>query len=127
MAFGVKIKTLKTNNAYSLEGLYDIIKDKEFSAGKPEWTKNGLAYVITFPALDSQNQVWIMAAGFGKETKKFSIQKQEQAGVGNALKNAALDKVTNGVFGFGKMVGGNAKRCEELVELTLKELEALGL
>lgn len=127
MAFGVKIKTLKTKNNYSLESLYEAIKDKEFTAGKPEYTKHGLGYVITFPPIDSQNQVWVMAAGMGKETNKFSIQKQEQAGVKNALKNSAIDSLTKGWFGMGKVVGGNSKKTEELVVKTFEELDALGL
>ncbi|MGB4933686.1 MAG: hypothetical protein WBO64_00300, partial [Ruminococcus bromii] len=60
MAFGVKVKNIKTKNTYSIESLYEAIKDKNFSAGVPSLTKHGMATVITFPALDSQNQVWIM-------------------------------------------------------------------
>ena len=93
MAFGIKVKNIKTNNTYSIESLYEAIKDKNFSAGTPSLTKHGMATVITFPALDSQNQVWIMKSGFGKETQKFSIQKSNEAGLDNAAKNAAIDSV----------------------------------
>ena len=123
MAFGVKMKTIKTSRDYTVEEFFDAIKDKEFEAGKPEYVKQGLAYLIAFPALDSQNQVQIVRLGKGK----FMVQKAEQAGVGNLLKNAAIDSATGGIFGMKKMVGQNAKRCEELVEITKKELEALGL
>ena len=61
MALGVKFKTVKTANAYTLEELFEAIKDKQFSAGQPSITKHGLTYMITFPALDSQNQVQIMS------------------------------------------------------------------
>lgn len=74
MAFGIKTKNIKTQNSYTIESFFDAIKDKEFTAGTPSLTKHGMATVITFPALDSQNQVWIMKSGFGKETQKFSIQ-----------------------------------------------------
>jgi len=126
---GVKVKNVKFQNSYTIETLYDAIKDKSFSAGMPSLTKHGLATIITFPALDRQNQVWLMstALGAGKATQKFSIQKSEAAGVGNVAGNMAIDAVTKGLFGWGKMVGGNAKRCEELVELTAKELEAMNL
>ena len=60
MAFGVKTKNIKTQNSYTIESFFDAIKDKEFTAGTPSLTKHGMATVITFPALDSQNQVWIM-------------------------------------------------------------------
>ena len=81
MAFGIKTKNIKTQNSYTIESFFDAIKDKEFTAGTPSLTKHGMATVITFPALDSQNQVWIMKSGFGKETQKFSIQKSTQAGM----------------------------------------------
>lgn len=83
MAFGIKTKNIKTQNSYTIESFFDAIKDKEFTAGTPSLTKHGMATVITFPALDSQNQVWIMKSGFGKETQKFSIQKSTQAGMDN--------------------------------------------
>ena len=92
MAFGIKVKNIKTNNTYSIESLYEAIKDKNFSAGTPSLTKHGMATVITFPALDSQNQVWIMKSGFGKETQKFSIQKSNEAGLDNVAKNAAIEQ-----------------------------------
>lgn len=86
MALGIKIKNVKFKNKYTVQELYEAIKDKEFTAGVPELTKHGFAYIITFPALDDQNQVWVMAAGFGKSTNKYSIQKQDRAGVGNLAK-----------------------------------------
>lgn len=127
MAFGVKIKNLTMKNSYSIESFYEAIKDKQFTAGQPSLSKHGVANVITFPEIDSQNQVWILKNGFGKETKKFTVQKQEKAGLGNMASNIAADKLTGGVFGFGKVVGGNSKKCEELVEITAKELAAMDL
>lgn len=109
MAFGVKTKNIKTKNSYTIESFFDAIKDKEFTAGTPSLTKHGMATVITFPALDSQNQVWIMKSGFGKETQKFSIQKSTQAGMDNVAKNAALDSITGGLFSVGGMVSENTK------------------
>ncbi len=85
MAFGIKIKTVKTKNTYTLEELYDLIKDKPFTAGTPELTKHGAALLITFPSLDDYNQVWIMRGGFKEPTNKWSIQKQQRASVGNLI------------------------------------------
>ena len=110
MAFGVKTKNIKTQNSYTIESFFDAIKDKEFTAGTPSLTKHGMATVITFPALDSQNQVWIMKSGFGKETQKFSIQKSTQAGMDNVAKNAALDSITGGLFSVGGMISENTKK-----------------
>ena len=127
MAFGVKSKKVKLNNKYTLEGLFEAIKDKQFSAGKPEWTKHGLMYIITFPALDNYNQVWILRSGFGNETNKFVVQKSEAAGMNSAFANAALSGVTRGWSDMQGKFGSTVKRCEELVVLTAQELQALGL
>ena len=97
MAFGIKTKNIKTQNSYTIESFFDAIKDKEFTAGTPSLTKHGMATVITFPALDSQNQVWIMKSGFGKETQKFSIQKSTQAGMANGFNHRrAFQRWRNG-------------------------------
>ena len=117
------MKTIKTSRDYSIEELFELIKDKEFEAGKPEYAKQGLYYLIAFPALDSQNQVQIVRMG----KAKFMVQKAEQAGIGNMVANAALDSVSGGLFGMKKIVGNNAKRCEQLFEITKKELEAMNL
>lgn len=127
MAFGVKVKNIKTKNTYSIESLYKAIKDKNFTAGTPSLTKHGMATVITFPALDSQNQVWIMKSGFDKESQKFSIQKSNEAGMDNVAKNAAIDSITGGLFSLGGMVGENTKKCEKLVDATAKELSEMNL
>ena len=127
MAFGVKIKSVKTQNTYTIESFYDAIKDKTFSAGEPLLTKHGTATIITFPPLDRQNQVWISKSGFSNESNKFCVQKTEQAGLDNMATNTAPDNVTGGSFGFGSMMGKKVKQCEKFVEQTAKELNALGL
>ena len=86
MALCVKINNIKANNSYSIESFYKAIKDKHFSAGIPSLTKYGAASVITFPAIDSQNQVWIMKNGLSTESHKFSIQKSYEAGLDNIEK-----------------------------------------
>ena len=116
MAFGIKTKNIKTQNSYTIESFFDAIKDKEFTAGTPSLTKHGMATVITFPALDSQNQVWIMKSGFGKETQKFSIQKSTQAGMDNVAKNAALDSIT----GFSALAEWSAKTQKSVKNLLMQ-------
>ena len=58
---------------------------------------------------------------------KILIQKNQMVGVGDQLVNAAFDTVTGGLFSFGSVLGGNAKKIEKLVEATASELEALNL
>lgn len=126
---GVKVKTVKTKNEYTIEEFYDAIKDHSFSAGAPVLTKHGLATIITFPPLDRHNQVWIMpVVGFKKNsTNKFQVSKNDVAGAGNAAVNMALGDLTGGLTNLRGMVGKNTKSAEKLVDLTVQELDALQL
>ncbi|MGN0286332.1 MAG: hypothetical protein ACI4B6_01535 [Atopobiaceae bacterium] len=124
MAFGFKLKTVKTRQSFDSQAdLYERIKDQKFTAGKPELVKNGFADVIVFPPLDRQNQVWVMLQG----KNKIIIQKNQVAGVTDQVINAALDAVTGDLFSIGSIFGSNAKKIERLVEATASELEALDL
>jgi hypothetical protein len=124
MAFGFKLKTIKTKQCFANEKeLFERIKDEHFTAGKPELVKNGFNDVIVFPPLDRQNQVWVMIQG----KNKIMVQKNQMAGVSDAVVNAALDTVTDGLFSIGAVFGGNAKKIEKLVEATAEELKALDL
>ena len=124
---GVQIKQLKTKNKYTIEELYEAIKDKQFSAGVPALTKHGFAQLIAFPALDRQNQVQIVSLKLKGPGQKVQIQKAEAAGVDNMLGNMAINSLTGGLFRWKQIAGDTAKQCEELVKLTLTELEALDL
>lgn len=122
MALCVKINNIKANNSYSIESFYKAIKDKHFSAGVPSLTKYGAASIITFPAIDSQNQVWIMKNGLSTESHKFSIQKSYEAGLDNIEKIIYHDSENHSSFGFDSIINDNAKKCEHLVDITAKEL-----
>lgn len=123
--FGVKVKNVKTKNEYTIEELYNAIKDQKFSAGEPALTKHGFSTIITFPPLDRKNQIWIMP--LKKKGKTFSVQKNEAAGVGNAVGNMALSTLTDGLSDFSGFMGKKNKAGEKLVDLTAEELDALGL
>ena len=120
---GIKIRKITTNNTYTIDSLYEAIKDKKFTAGTPAVAKHAFIKLIVFPALDRRNQVQIQSLG----KNKFQVQKAEEAGVGNSFKNSMQNSVTGGFAAMKGIVGDNAKRCEELVEITANELEALGL
>lgn len=124
---GVKIKNVKFKKEYTSEDLYNAIRDQRFSAGTPSLTKHGMNVVITFPPLDRQNQVWVIKTGLKERSSKFSVQKCEQAGLGNAATNMAINELTGGIFGIFSGFGKNVKKCEQLVETTAKELETMDL
>ena len=43
---GIKQIKVTTKENYSMQSLYEKIKDETFSAGKPELIKHGFAYII---------------------------------------------------------------------------------
>ena len=77
----MKVLQIMTRNSYTVEGLYEAIKDKKFTAGQPMYTIHCSYPIITFPAVDKRNQVWITPSAYG-ECNLFYIQKQEEAGGG---------------------------------------------
>ncbi|MBR1486992.1 MAG: hypothetical protein IJ597_07045 [Synergistaceae bacterium] len=125
--FGFKIKKVTTKRAYTIEALYAAIRDHEFSAGKPKLTEHGFANVITFPALDRNNQVWILPAQIKKECTKWYVQKQKRAGVKNMAIDMALDEISGGWSSFSGVFGKTAKRAEQLTEITAQELDSMDL
>lgn len=126
---GVKVKTVKTQKEYTLEEFYDAIKDYNFSAGHPEITKHGAATIIAFPPIDRKNQVQILPViGLKKKTtNKFSVQKNEKAGMGRAVGNRVLADLTGGLTDIRGMIGKNNRAAEKLVDITVDELNAMNL
>lgn len=129
MAFGVKIKNVKFNKAYTLEELLEEMKKVTFEGGEPFIVKHGFNNMIAFPPIDRQNQVWVMSLKGNKASEKYSIQlSHEIAGdFGNMAANAILDKVTGGLAGMGSVFGKQAKAGEAAVEEVAEKLTALNL
>ncbi len=127
MAFGFKMKTVKFQNSYTLEELYEAIKGTTFAAGQPSLVKHGMATIIAFPALDSHNQVQILSTSMKKESDSYRVMKAEAAGLENTAANMVLEGLTDGLFGLKSAFGGNAKKIEKMVEETAKQLGDMGL
>ena len=128
MALGIKIRKLETSKEYTMEELFEAIKDKEFSAGKPELTTHLTMPLIVFPPLDRNNQVQISPGQMKKAPwNKFQITKNEVAGADNVAKNLLLHHVTDGLSSVTGVFGKKSKTAEELVVKTYEELQALGL
>lgn len=122
----MKVLQIMTRSNYTIQGLYEAIKDKQFTAGKPSLTIHCSYPIITFPAIDKRNQVWITPGGYG-ECNLFYIQKQEEAGGENIMQNAVTNQLTFGIAGLKGKFGQNAQYCEWLVDCTAYELYNLGL
>ncbi len=124
---GVKMIKIEPKEKMSLEELYEKIKDIQFSAGKPEYIKHGLNYVIAFPPEDRENQVWIITS-----KDNFIVQRSVAiAGVANTFKNMAkaeiLDQLSGGITGMVSAFGSPKKacmaHCDEIAE-KVKEIIA---
>ena len=119
----VRVEKLNLKGNYSMEELFEKIKEVSFEAGTPSLVKNGFVWVIAFPQLDRNNQVQILGSG-----GKFSVQRSAQpAGVDKMLTNMALDKLTGGLTGFSGAFGDTKKRCMELATKTAETIHALGI
>ena len=127
MAFGFKMRKIETSKAYTIEELYEAIKDKEFTAGPPQLTKHGLTTIITFPPLDRNNQIWLTPGGMKAPYSKFTLTKNEVAGVNNMVKTMGLGALTGGWSRMSGTFGSKAKSAEQLVVTTYEELSKLGL
>jgi len=126
--FGVKLKKLITKKEYTIEELFEAVKDKTFTAGVPSLTKSGLNFLITFPPLDKNNQIQIYSNSIKKgPSTKFTVTKAAEAGVGNAIKHNFLSDLTGGWSSASGNFGKVNKECEQLVETTFAELQALDL
>lgn len=130
--FGFKRKKVYTKNQYSVESLYEAVKNHKFTAGTPKLFSIAYASIITFPPLDRNNQVWIEDDKWVKwykrdQCKKWLIHLREPLGGGELLKNMALDEVTGGLSGLSAYFGKKVREAERLVEITAQELDSLGL
>ncbi len=80
---GMKTEKIVTKEPLDIEEFYEKIKDVEFEAGKPECVKHGFAYLVCFPKVDNENQVWITG-----NKGKFIIQRSTViAGGGNMIES----------------------------------------
>jgi hypothetical protein len=123
-AFGVRQEKLVLKGDYpTIQDLFEKIKDVEFEAGKPSCVKNGLAYVIAFPALDRNNQVQIL----GSKNKYVVTRAVTPAGVDKLAANMALEHLTGGLSGFSGAFGNTKKTCMELVTKVAETINALDI
>lgn len=126
-AMGMKMVKIQTKEKLDIEGFYNKIKDVEFEAGVPEYTKHGFAYLIAFPKVDNENQVWITG-----NKGKFIIQRSTMiAGVGNMLESSIKagikDKLTFGISGMKSTFGEPKKQCMAQVDEIAEKIKALDI
>ena len=112
------IEEIKTSRPYTLEELYEAIRQVPFEAGTPSVVHYGFAHLICFPEQDRSNQVQIR---IDRKNRLF-VQKGVQA-MGNAQVAESMEKGA----GMSVLFGKTKKRCEELTRKTAEQMRALNL
>lgn len=56
---GSKWENIKTKNSYSLEELFEKIKDADYPCGAPRFGNHITKDIIFFPPIGKNNQIWI--------------------------------------------------------------------
>lgn len=114
---------LKLSKEYTIEELFELIKDVPFEAGTPYLANHGPTTYIVFPELNRYNQVVI-----GGKKGKFTVMRSAQPiGIDKALVNVALSNLTNGLTGFSGAFGKTKKRCEQLAEEAAQQINDMNL
>ena len=114
---------LNLSREYTIEELFEMIRDVEFEAGRPSMASHGPTKWIVFPQLDRNNQVVI-----GGSKGKFYAQRSAQPiGLDKAAGNVILSSITGGLSGFSAAFGKTKKRCEQLADSVGKQINAMNL
>ena len=121
---GIKLVKLKLKNTYTTQELYEKIAGVTFEAGVPQLVKYGPAYVIAFPEQDRNNQVQIQC---DRKGKVYVQRATTPIGLDKAINNIILEDLTGGLSGMSVLGGKKKKRCEQLVDKTAEQLEAMDL
>ena len=114
---------LKLSKPYTIEELYELIKNETFEAGVPTMANHGPTKWIVFPRMDRNNQVVI-----GGNNGKFYAQRSIQPiGLDNAAENVIFSSWSNGLSDFTAVFGKTKKRCEQLADEVAKQINSMNL
>lgn len=114
---------LKLSKEYTIEELYELIKDIEFEPGHPSMANYGPTKWIVFPQLNRYNQVVI-----GGSKGKFYVQRTVQPiSVSGAVSNAAISSLTKGWSGLSGVFGKTKRKCEKLAESVGRQINEMNL
>ncbi len=121
---GIKSIKLELNGNYdTLEELFEAIKPLTFEAGVPELKKNIVGFVIAFPPIDRNNQVWIT----GSQGNFYISRSDEVVGLGNLAKSYVLTTLSGGWSKITALIGKRKKHCMKLIEITANEIKEAGI
>lgn len=107
--------TIKSNQKYTTEELFERIKECSFTAGTPEYQEMGIMKQIKLPAV-GRYCIKIMSAGSKISLMIFEDMAQTSTYVANSMIKSQL-----GIF--SKALDKDKKPSQELLEKTASELK----
>lgn len=108
-------KKIKANKSYTTAELFDVIKDCNFTAGKPEYKEMGIIKFIKLPAV-GRYCLHIVAGGNRIQISITDDMAQTGTYVANSMVSSKL-----GIF--AKALDKDKKPSRDVLEKTTEELE----
>ena len=124
------VRHFQTRNFYTIQELYEIIKNYKFSAGVPEMGRHILYDVIVFPKIDDFNQIWIGSSGMGvngRHNKWYVLKASHEGNIGSFVKYDIISDVAPITTGILSFVGSKPRDAYVLVDRVLVEIQSLNL
>lgn len=124
---GIKQVKFKTKEALDLQELFEKIKDVKFDAGVPKYIKHGFGYIIAWPKVDNENQVWLTGS-----KGSFVIQRSTMtAGTVDTFLDGLSAEIENeltlGASGLNSAFGEPKKVCMAQVDSIAEVINGLNL
>ena len=114
---------LVLSKRYSIEELYDLLKDTDLAAGRAFLITQGPTRWIVFPPMDRQNQVVI-----GGRNGIFYVQRNTRPLVcASGPGKASLHSFSAFFLGHCECSGRAKKRCEQAAKAVGRQINAMEL
>ena len=107
---------------YTIEEIYEKIKNIPFEAGHPAMVHQGSMTLIVWPQMDRSNQIQIL----GKNGKFNCLRSAQPAGTSSSSA-ITLSALTGGLLNLDSLFGKKRKACEALARKTGEQINALRL
>ncbi len=126
MAF-LNMKKVVFKNEYTMEELYEAVKDKEFVVGKPILANHGATKLVVFAPFNIDTQIVINPGKMGNKMDTFRVMILPEVGVANLILNTAITAVTDQWSLVLNSMGKDVKQYKKCVDVVAQELLDMGL
>ncbi len=126
MAF-LNMKKVTFKNEYTMEELFEAIKDTEFPLGKPILAKHGASKLIVFAPINKDTQMVIGPAKMGDKINAYRVMILPEVGLDNLIISTVIDVVTDQWVFVINQLGKNVKEYKKCVDTIADQLQNSGL